>query len=148
MFYKCKHFRIEELVDKATYEKFGELAWQFFDPNFLIMIDDLWEYFGVTVYMNNWVWGGTAQYRGLRPWYVDTGADYSAHRFAKGGDMIFKGVAAEVVRNRIIIDQDHPKLKRITRIEGGRNRDGNERPWLHADTMNIPDAQRIQVVYP
>jgi len=148
MFYKCKHFRIEELVDKFTFEKFGELSWQFFSPNFLMMIDGIWEYFGVTVYMNNWVWGGDAKFRGLRPEYCKIGAMHSPHRLGKGADMVFKGMSAEEVRNRIIIDQEHPKLNRITRIEVGRDVGGNIREWLHADCLNIPDVQRIKIVYP
>ena len=39
--YKCKHFKIYELVDKCTHDLWGEDSWQFFDTNSLQMIDDL-----------------------------------------------------------------------------------------------------------
>lgn len=141
MFYKCRHFRIEELVDQFTFNKFGELSWMFFDPNALRMIDGLREYFDTPIYINGWLWKSESQFRGLRPRYYAKGVTHSPHHFGKAFDMTFKGMTADEVRNRIINDQDHPHLNFINRIEAKVN-------WIHADTMNIPDDQRIRVVYP
>ena len=140
MYYKCKYFRIEELVDSLTYKKFGEDSWQFFDIRALKMIDGLREYFDTTIYINNWIWGGVSEYRGLRPKYCEVGALHSAHRFGKAFDMTFKNMTADEVRNRIILDQDNVNLMRINRIEGRVN-------WIHVDTFNIPNEERIKVVY-
>ena len=141
MFYKCKHFRIEELVDKFTFNKFGQLSWQFFDVNALKMIDGLRDYFETPIYINNWKWQGESQFRGLRPCYYKSTTQHSAHYFGKAFDMTFKDMTAEEVRERIIIDEGHPKLHHINRIEANVN-------WIHADVMNIPDEQRIRIVYP
>lgn len=137
--YTCKHFRIEEIVDKFTYEKFGELSWQFFNPQALIMIDGIREYFDTQITINNWLWGGDFQFRGLRPKYADVGATHSLHRFGGAFDGDIKGVTAEEARQEILKNKDHELLKHINCIEA-------KVKWLHSDVRNVSD--RIKIVYP
>lgn len=63
---KCKHFKIYELVSKQVYEKYGETAWQFFDPRLLENLDWIRETTGKKITVNDWYWGGNFDERGLR----------------------------------------------------------------------------------
>ena len=137
--YKCEHFQIEELVDKATYDKFGEQAWMFFDPAILFSLDGVRDYFGKPVTVNNWKAGGPFQWRGLRPRSCDIGAEYSIHRFGGATDLDVKGLTAEEVRQEILKNKDHEKFRLINCMEA-------DVLWLHMDTRNISD--RIRIVHP
>lgn len=128
--YKCEHFIIQELVDKYTYEKFGDLAWQFFDEKALMMFDGIREYFNKATYINDWDTNGVNQFRGLRPSYVNIGAMHSLHKFGKAGDMTISGVSAEEARIEIKANKDHELLKYINCIEA-------DVLWLHSDVRNI-----------
>ncbi len=135
----CEHFAIQELVDRATYERFGVGAWQFLSQEGLIALDGIREYFGKPVIVNTWHRGGSFQYRGLRPRSCDIGAEYSQHRLGNAFDCDVSGVSAEEVRREILTHPNDPRLHRITCIEAGVN-------WLHFDCRNIAD--RIRVVNP
>jgi len=144
--YTCKHFKLYELVDKYTYEKYGQDAWMFFNPNALRMIDGVWEYVDTVlkprktvIIINNWKWGGRLQERGLRPIYMTTGAKYSQHRFGNGFDCTVKDISSEDMRKEILNNKDHELLQYINCIEA-------DVPQLHLDGRNIPD--RIRIVHP
>ena len=53
MIQKPKHFDLEELVCPHVYYRFGEMAWQFFDPRILELWDWVRDNLG-PVYINNW----------------------------------------------------------------------------------------------
>jgi len=137
--YTCNHFSIEELVDRFTFEKWGDNAWQFFNPQALKMLDGLREYFDKSVIVNNWKWGGNLQLRGLRPCYITEGAQYSLHRVGGAFDFNVKGIDAEEVRKEILDNKDHELLKYINCIEA-------DVTWNHCDVRNCPD--RIRIVHP
>lgn len=139
MFYKCKHFRIEELVDKLTFDRFGEKSWMFFNQSALKSLDSIREYFGVQVIVNNWLWGGELQYRGLRPKYVQVGSEYSQHRLGNAFDCTLEGVTADKVREEILKNKDKEGFELITCVE-------NKVSWLHFDCRNIEN--RILIVNP
>ncbi|MDO9535084.1 MAG: hypothetical protein Q7J85_07070 [Bacillota bacterium] len=137
--YKCKHFKIYELVDPVTYKRFGDEAWMFLNPLILMAADGIREYFGVPVTINNWHWGGEFQWSGLRTVFCTIGGKWSQHRFANAIDCDIKDIPAEEARQRILANQNHPLLQHITCIEASTN-------WLHIDSRNIKD--RIRIVYP
>ncbi len=139
MFYKCKYFKIEELVDRETHRLYGEGAWMFFRPEALMALDDLREFFGVSVIVNNWPMGGNNQYRGFRHGGVTIGGRRSQHRLGNAFDCSVKGYTAEQARQKILENKDDPLLCRINCLEGVVN-------WLHFDCRNIPE--RIRVVMP
>ena len=136
---KCEHFKIHELVDRYTFNKFGEEAWQFFNPIALIALDGVREFFHKQIIVIDWFWGGEFQYRGLRPIYCTEGATYSQHRFGDAFDGDIEGVTAKEARQAILENQDHELLKHITCIEADVN-------WLHFDCRNI--AERIKILNP
>ena len=139
MFYKCKHFQISELVDKATYNKLGEQAWMLFNPTALIALDGIREYFGSAVYVNDWSSSGVFQFRGFRSMTCNTGATYSQHRFGNAFDCDVKGLSANSARKQIVDDMDSPLLEFITCLESDVN-------WVHFDCRNI--EERILMVKP
>ena len=44
--YKCKHFKIQELVSPQVYQRYGEFAWIFFSNNLKQDFDTIREYHG------------------------------------------------------------------------------------------------------
>lgn len=141
VFYKCEFFRIEELVDKKTFEKWGERSWMFLRPEALISLDNIRRYFERPVTVNDWLWGGQFHNRGFRPLYSTVGGDYSQHRLGNAFDLDVKGVSAEEARQTIIRLKDDPLFELIMCLE-------TDVGWLHFDCRNIPDRQRILLVAP
>jgi len=133
--YIPKHFRIEELVSKTVFRKYGKQAFQFFDDRALKTLDRLRERFGPAT-VNDWLWGGPNDSRGFRAIDDPEGADNSAHRRAQGFDVIFKEISAEEVREYILRNPD--EFPYINAIEANVN-------WLHFDCRN---CQRIMVFKP
>lgn len=141
-----QHFKLEELVDKKTFEEEGEKAWEHFDPQALQALDDLHDFFSTlkgekaTVTVNNWKWGGPFQFRGFRPASYQPGVTPgSAHRKGKGFDCDIKGLTAFEARQAIVANKESSLLTKITRLEGGVN-------WVHFDLMQPPPGQeRIYV---
>ena len=60
------YFDIQELVCRHVYEKFGDIAWQFFDNRLLETLLVIREKLGKPIYVNNWQVGGNLTQRGLR----------------------------------------------------------------------------------
>ena len=133
-----KFFQLHEICDRATYELYGEKAWDLFNPDALTMLDDLREFFDCPVTCNNW-WGhpNGYQYRGYRPPDCKVGAINSLHKRGMAFDLDINSHTAEDCRKIIKLNKDNPLLARITRIEA-------EVPWLHIDNMDIgPHKKRI-----
>lgn len=126
--YKCKYFKIYELVPKAVYEARGEKAWQLLDENILRTIDKLREKYG-RITINDWKWGGKNQWRGLRTADSKYFSQYSQHTFGRAMDLIFNDITAEDVRQDILRDLNSELYKYITSFEEGTS-------WLHIDTRN------------
>ena len=64
--YKCRHFRIEELVSPEVFQKFGDSAWMFFSEDTLRDADTVRDTWPNAIIINNWLWGGTLKQCGLR----------------------------------------------------------------------------------
>jgi hypothetical protein len=135
----CKYFDVYELVDKATFDRYGLRCWEFFTPQAIQALDGVREFFGVPVTINDWYWGGDYQWSGLRPATCDIGAAFSQHRFGNAFDGKLKGVTAFDARKAIMSNQLDPRLININALEGGVS-------WLHFDCRNIPE--RIKFFQP
>ena len=135
--YRSKYFNIKELVDKETYQSTPEWKlWLGFDSRLLILIDFLREEIGVPITINDWSWGGSNQWRGLRspksPYY----SRWSQHSYGRAVDMIFKGIDADTIRLKIKELMNQGKLKHITTtvtVEEGVS-------WVHLDVRNNKDG--------
>lgn len=136
--YKCEHFKAQELVDKALYEKRGNKVFQLFDDRLLKLIDELRELFGVPMTVNSWLWGGNRTQSGLRT----SGSKYysptSQHSLGRAVDFLVKGMSADEARRK---------------IEAWHNRNANgiatiapsitmeaDVSWVHLDIRNNPDG--------
>jgi len=143
MLYKSKFFTIEELVDKVTFEKFGQKAWQFFRPEALVMLDGVRGFLGVPCVVNDWHRGGQYQLSGFRPPSSTVGATYSAHRLGCAFDLKPKGMTISAAVAKIKGAKTDPRLRNLRRIE-----DPDHTPtWLHVDTYEHDNAG-ILVVKP
>ena len=144
-----KYFKPEELVGKKTFETMGENSLSLFNPEVLIALDNLREYFNCPITVNNWHRGGIFQWRGYRTpeKAKELGSEHSQHAFifknniwipkCNAFDCTINGYSAREVRAEIIAHQDHELLKLITRMEANTS-------WLHFDLMELPkDKQRI-----
>ena len=134
-----KYFKLEEIVDRKTFEKMGTEAWQLFNTEALIALDDLREFFGKNITVNNWLWEGKLQWRGYRTpeKAKELGAPNSQHAKGNAFDCSIQGYTAKEARATIIAHQDDPLLCRIMRIE-------DDVSWLHFDLGPLPKGkQRI-----
>jgi len=142
-----KYFKIEEIVDRETFETLGEEAWQLFNTDALIALDDLREFLNTSITVNDWAHGGSMQWRGYRSDRCPIGAKLSYHRAirkngviirpAEAFDCTIKGYTAAEARSVILAHQDDPLLERITRME-------DKVSWLHFDLMELPaNKERI-----
>ena len=64
--YKCKYFKIQELISPIVYNKWGDMAWMFFNPEVLKDLDTIRETYGSPIVINNWSVGGNLRQCGLR----------------------------------------------------------------------------------
>jgi hypothetical protein len=139
---RMKYFKMEEIVDKNTFENFGRSAWPLFPPYSLDMLDNLREFFGVPVIVNNWLEGGQFQFRGYRPSWCNVGSSGSYHRKGMAFDCDVEGYTAEEARQKILANQDNELLKLINRMEANTS-------WLHTDCKPlIYPQERIYVFNP
>ena len=134
---KCKYFKLYELVSPQVYKKYGETAWQFFDPRLLITIDWIREKLDKSITVNDWKWGGDFDERGLRcnmdPMMVqktDSEIIYcSPHPFGQGVDFDVEGMISNEVWNWL--EDNKEDLPYAIRIEVGENI-----TWVHLDVRN------------
>lgn len=126
-----KYFHIKDLVCNHVFSKFGELAWDFLQTEYLHTILVLrTEILNKPMICNNYL---SAQYqRGLRCNMCNIvsskkTAYMTAHIQGNAGDFTVYGYTAEQTRNIIVAQKD--KLPYNIRLEGGVN-------WLHVDTRN------------
>lgn len=85
------NFPIFELVNKATYDRYGSQAFTFLDQNILAVIQAIRDMKGKGIKVNDWKYGGKLQYRG----YDDGGFrgvnSKSQHRFGRALDWNIPG---------------------------------------------------------
>lgn len=134
--YKCKYFKISELVCDHMLAKFSEeTLWQILDENFKKTIDVVREILGKPMVCNSHK-NGTHQ-RGVRCNLCDLVKNkkycyQSAHVQGKAGDFTVQGMSAEEARNIIIANKE--KLPCNIRLEHKQN--GVPIFWLHIDVRD------------
>lgn len=132
---KSKYFRIEELVSEKVYKRYGEKAWEFIDTRLIKAIDLLREHFNKPITVNNWLWGGNLEQRGLRANKDEIVANkkdlyISQHCLGKAVDFNVKGLSVQEVYNEILKNKD--KFYLISRIENIKDTP----TWIHIDVAN------------
>lgn len=125
--YRCKHFKIQELVSRKVYKDRGDKAWELLDPRALETLDTLRDNLGVSLTVNDWSWGGGRQNSGLRMPGTKYYSRYSQHSFGRAFDVISSHVTADYMREHIL-NNEH-LYPHIGSIELGVS-------WLHFDVRN------------
>lgn len=127
----CKNFRIEEFVDPQTHSQRGDKSWMLIDKDIIKIMDIIREEIDAPITINDWLWGGTRKWSGLRtsgsPYY----RPYSQHTFGRAVDFIVKGYTADDVREviRQLFKQGRLPVNGI-RLEVGIS-------WVHIDIANV-----------
>ena len=125
---KSKHFKIHELVPRKMYEKYGEKAWRYVDVRLIETIDKLKEHFNLgTMTINNYYWGGSREWSGIRTPDSPNYSYGSQHSYANAFDVVFSHYSAEEVRHYIINNRD--LFPHINGLELGVS-------WVHLDVRN------------
>ena len=137
--YKCKYFKIQEVVPPQVFHDRGEKAWQLLDDRILRVADLLREQFGTAI-VNNWHVGGDYQWSGLRtpdsPYY----SPYSQHTCGRALDIKFSNATAEEVRTWIKENEDVLwDLGICVTLEEGVS-------WLHVDVRS--SSQTVSSFWP
>lgn len=131
MHYKPKNFELYELYPRHFYETWqhrADILWQLWDDRVLYTLQKLRNRYG-KMNMNDWFWGGTNQYKGMRPFDCPVGSELSQHKFLRAADPTPEDMPAEQIRKDILADPWQEDFKYITCIE--MNVD-----WFHFDTRN------------
>ena len=133
MIYRPQFFKLYELVCPDVYNKFGDMAWQFFDDRTLVVIDWMRRTLNKPVTINNWHDEGEFTQRGLRCSICQLVRDaalanrvyVSPHMLGKAFDFDVEGMDADDVRLWIAVNKAN--LPYPIRLEKDVN-------WVHLDT--------------
>ncbi|AFN37522.1 hypothetical protein pp2_289 [Vibrio phage phi-pp2] len=141
--YKCKHFKIQELVTPQMHAAWGERCWSLFDDRLLRTLDALRERFGPCT-INDWSWGGSFKYSGFRDEnfygstqkYLDS---RSQHKYGRAADCKFRNNTADQVRKYIL--ENPEEFPYVKFIECSPLANGTSMSWVHIDVRNSEDVQ-------
>ncbi|AUR86027.1 peptidase M15 [Vibrio phage 1.081.O._10N.286.52.C2] len=136
--YKCKHFKIQEIVTPQMYAAWGDRCWSLFDERLLITLDALRERFGSCT-INDWMWGGNFKYSGMRDehFYSSVQAylnSRSQHKYGRAADCKFSAIVAAEVRAYIL--ENPSEFPHVKFIETGPLANGKTMTWVHIDVRN------------
>ena len=108
--YKPKYFKASELVDKVTFEKYGERALMLFDKEILVALDGFRSSYGESISINKHSSG--RENSGLRALNTTVGAKRSKHKEG----IAFDVRATDMDKLRAFIKK-HDSFFRIARVE-------------------------------
>jgi len=133
---KSNFFEIHELVPQEIFMSLHEeIIWRLVPENLIDAIDSVKKEFNLgTMTINNYEWGGSRNWSGLRtiasPYYSPT----SQHSIFNATDSIFNSYTANEIRKYILANPH--KFPKIRRLE-------NNVSWLHLD---IKDTGTTNIV--
>ncbi len=136
-------FKTQEFVPKKIYEQFGESSNWFVDPRLRKLANFVRTFFGKSVTINNWAWGGQFDQSGFREPASTTGAPLSQHRFGRAMDIKIAGMTPREVYNAILANEKVFMDAGLTCME---NIDATP-TWTHLD-MRQTGSNRILIVNP
>ena len=138
MIYKCKYFKLQELVPPDVYQKYGDFAWCFFDEDILKDLDTIRAKHGA-ITINNWSFGGNLRNCGFRSNLYENSKLYcSSHLCGKAFDL-------HSVNNHKLYNDIHElfkqgKLKAIKRIESPKT---TKYAWIHIDSYRTDNKELV-----
>lgn len=125
------NFKIQELVCRHCYERFGDNAWQFLSTELLSTLYILrYKVFNKPMIINDWAMGGKLSQRGLRcnmcPIVKNKNRIYlSAHILGKAIDFNISGLSTKQIYDQI--------RKNIDLFEYPIRIEANSTSWNHVD---------------
>lgn len=142
-----KYFKIEEFVNKKTYQKYGQGAWMFICPRLLETMLVIRESIGFPITINTWHRGGRFSQRGLRTNIGQIvrkktlrGIMYlSAHTMGRAVDFDVSGMTANEVRDWI--KSNHALLPYKIRLEHKMR--GKTISWVHLDVFYSVNNSKV-----
>jgi hypothetical protein len=152
MYYEPKYFQPEEVFPKSIvrdhylvngFRSYTDLKiWRLIDSRITWTMDRIREHFGVSITVNDYLWGGMNQYRGYRPQYeilnrnklcednkveAEWSSLTSQHCFGRAIDSIpGDGVTVEEIKEDIKKNSGAERYRHITAVEDCVT-------WLHID---------------
>ena len=123
------YFRIEELVPKELYVKFGEKSIWFIERGTVLLADFIRDRFGKSMTINNWHSGGPLNNRGFRMPDCAIGGVLSQHKFGRAIDYNIEGVTPQEAYKDIIDNSDMYLKAGATTVEDIAFTTG----WIHLD---------------
>ena len=144
------YFGVYELVDKQTFNKYGEKCWQFIDIRLLHTLLVIRDELDKPITINDWKWRENGfQQRGLRTNICSivkkktlNGSLYlSAHTMGKAIDFDVKGMKADEVREWLIENEDLLPYK--IRLEHKINKTGKTITWVHMDVYYLERNKKL-----
>lgn len=149
MIQKPIYFTLDELVCPHVHNRFGEIAWGFFDSKLLITIDRIRELLNKPIFVNNWKDGPTVFFdeRGFRciqcdlvkKAIIENRLYVSPHMTGQGVDFDVQGLMAEEVRQWIL--KNKTLLPYPIRLE-------NNVSWVHLDTRDNFTGEKVTLFNP
>jgi hypothetical protein len=145
--YKCKYFKVQELVSPQVYQRYGEFCWKFFSDLIKIDLDTIRNYHGHQITINDWVFGGKnytqCGYRSnLEPMVKAKKTLYcSAHCMAKAFDLHSLYSNYKLYKD-IEYLKTNGMLKAVRRIE---SRQSTKDGWVHIDEFDTDFINKLEV---
>ena len=137
MQYKCKYFKIKELVCPELLKTVPESTlWMMFDDRLLMCADIIREKCGVVI-INT----ATLTDCGVRDWTSKTGAKYSAHKFFRALDGHIQSIEKQYAGNKTEKTKAYNKVREALMADPRLDclNFENNISWLHFDTYNRPN---------
>lgn len=140
MTYKCKYFKIKELVNPDLLKKIGEeTAWKLFDKWLLKAADGIRTKYGPCTINAD----GLTDC-GLRDPQSPTGAKYSMHKIARGLDLHIRTIEQAAAKIKDPVERKKFKIREYNKVREQLMLDSefdclsfeHNIPWLHIDTGN------------
>jgi len=122
-----EHIDIEELVPKDIFMSKGIGCFDLIDYRIPLILEHIRTLCGdKPLIINNWLWGGSYQYRGYRPLNCTVGAKNSMHKHGMAVDFDVRFMKADEVRRIILDNEQELMLLGLTRME-------SDVSWVHID---------------
>lgn len=136
-------FRLEELVPKEIYVRYGSRSIYFLDPVSVSVLVFMRKRYGRKCTVNTWLWGGSRDEAGFRLPTTKTGSKLSQHKFGRAFDPQFDGMEPIEVYDDILANESLFMDKGLTTLE-----DPEYTPsWTHFDTRPT-NQNSINIVRP
>ncbi len=127
------YFKAHELVDPATYKKYGEKkSFRYIDKHIISVLQFLRDYYKKPITINNYMFGGQYKESGLRQPKLFYYKPYSCHTFGRAVDIKVKDIEASKIQSDILnVISDEVKVMGLTAIE-------KDTPtWTHISVSNF-----------